>query len=59
MFLLADDDLVIMSADEAERLGYSLKVSSKRLVFRSPYNQPHSQLLLVSDHKCVDRIALH
>ena len=52
MFLLAGNDLAIMSASEARGLGYSLMATPKRLMFRSPYKQPHSQLVHVSDQKC-------
>uniref|UniRef100_A0A8C4Z967 ZP domain-containing protein n=1 Tax=Gadus morhua TaxID=8049 RepID=A0A8C4Z967_GADMO len=47
MFLLAGNNLAIMSASEARGLGYSLMATPKRLVFRSPYKQPHSQLVHV------------
>ena len=51
LFLLAGNNLTVMSASEAQGLGYSLKATPKRLVFRSPYKQPHSLLGHVSEQK--------
>lgn len=49
MFLMQEgDDPVVLSVGEAEDLGYFLKVTPGRVVFRAPYRQPHSEAGLVN-----------
>ncbi|XP_051512641.1 uncharacterized protein LOC127416983 [Myxocyprinus asiaticus] len=38
----------VMSAEDAAGLGYYITVTSGRIVFRSPYRQPHSTIKMVS-----------
>ncbi|XP_029903440.1 uncharacterized protein LOC115356423 isoform X2 [Myripristis murdjan] len=47
MFLQDGGQAVAMSVTEAQSLGYSVMVTSRRVVLRSPYRQPHSQELTV------------
>ncbi|XP_021178144.2 uncharacterized protein LOC105934394 isoform X2 [Fundulus heteroclitus] len=47
MFLQSDGQTTSMSVPEAERWGYSLVATSQRVVLRSPFNQPHSEVTMV------------
>ncbi|XP_041831388.1 uncharacterized protein LOC121633429 isoform X2 [Melanotaenia boesemani] len=47
MFLKSDGQVSSMSIPEAQKWGYSLTVTTKRVVLRSPYNQPHAEVMMV------------
>lgn len=40
--------MATMPITEAHRLGYELSATPKRVVFRSPYRQNHSEIVMVS-----------
>ncbi|XP_023829988.1 uncharacterized protein [Salvelinus sp. IW2-2015] len=47
MFLKDEDEMATMPITEARRLGYELSATPKRVVFRSPYRQNHSEIIMV------------
>lgn len=42
MFQGAEDQFLPMNLSEARKLGYVFALTDERLVFRTPYEQPHS-----------------
>lgn len=42
MFQRAEDQFLPMNLSEARKLGYVFALTDERLVFRTPYEQPHS-----------------
>ncbi|CDQ67026.1 unnamed protein product [Oncorhynchus mykiss] len=47
MFLKNEDEMATMPITEAHRLGYELSATPKRVLFRSPYRQTHSEIIMV------------
>uniref|UniRef100_A0AAZ3P1G5 ZP domain-containing protein n=1 Tax=Oncorhynchus tshawytscha TaxID=74940 RepID=A0AAZ3P1G5_ONCTS len=47
MFLKNEDEMATMPITEAHRLGYELSATPKRVIFRSPYRQTHSEIIMV------------
>lgn len=50
MFLQNDGQTFSMSVQEAEKWGYSLTATTHRVVFRSSYKQPHTEVTMVGIH---------
>lgn len=48
MILKSDGQVSSMSISEAQGQGFSLTTSVQRIVLRSPYKQPHTELTMVS-----------
>ncbi|XP_013878075.1 uncharacterized protein LOC106527668 isoform X2 [Austrofundulus limnaeus] len=47
MFLQNDGQISFMSVPDAQKRGYSLTATAHRVVFRSPYKQPHAEVMMV------------
>ncbi|KAJ8009235.1 hypothetical protein DPEC_G00086790 [Dallia pectoralis] len=47
MFLNNEEKMAAMSVVDAQQLGYELTATPKRVVFRSPYGQNHSEIVMV------------
>ncbi|KAJ8356450.1 hypothetical protein SKAU_G00192440 [Synaphobranchus kaupii] len=47
VMFLVDGNEVTMSIDDVRALGYGVDVTANRVVFRSPYMQPHSKIMKV------------
>ncbi|XP_059212061.1 uncharacterized protein LOC131990882 isoform X2 [Centropristis striata] len=47
MFLQSDGQVSSVSISEAQRWGYSLTATARRVVLRSPYKPPHAELTMV------------
>lgn len=53
IFLQSDGQVSSMSISEAQRSGYSLTSSAQRVVLRSKYKQPHSEVEMVgAENQC-------
>ena len=52
MILHNDGQVSSMSISEAQRQGYSLTTTARRMVLRSRYKQPHAKLTMVGNHAC-------
>lgn len=50
MFLQSDGRVSFMPISEAQKLGYNLATSTHRVVLRSPYKQPHAEVVTVGKH---------
>uniref|UniRef100_A0A8C4E9V1 ZP domain-containing protein n=1 Tax=Dicentrarchus labrax TaxID=13489 RepID=A0A8C4E9V1_DICLA len=50
MILQSDGPVSSMSISEAQRWGYGLSTSAQRVVLRSQYKQPHTELTMVGNH---------